>query len=198
MPDDVIPAKPADDTALRQARVRRTILRTAVMWTPVFAVVAVMFVYFVFRLLFLGGGQGATWFLVIVLGLFGFLFGAQAIPALMDIYGAPADLEGKVSRQWSRSDSVFWRTFYVRIGKKILRGAPELLIGLRPGTPVTVTYYPHTAIVITLERSAVDEEPPTAPPEEPEPPAEEAPESEEAAAEARSKGPRGTAARPEF
>ncbi|MCC7364133.1 MAG: hypothetical protein IT303_07145 [Dehalococcoidia bacterium] len=144
---------------LREGRVRNGILRTAIIWTPLFLVSAVALVYFLADIL-TGGNQG-TWFLIVVLSIFTVLFGFQAIQAIMDLRSEPRHTEDIVTRRWSRSDSLVMRSHYIRLAsKQILRGDLDLLMEVKEGDRVSVRFYPHSAILVSLDRLA---EPPKVP-----------------------------------
>jgi hypothetical protein len=141
---------------LRERAVRNGILRTALIWTPLFLLAAGALLFFLVDLL--TGGDRGTWFLLVVLGLFTTLFGFQAIHALLDLRGEPKSIEDLVVRRWSRTDSFVMRSHYVRLAsKQILRGDVDLLDGVREGDRVVVRYYPHSAIIVSCER--IPEEP---------------------------------------
>ena len=135
---------------LRHRRIRGRILRTAVLWTPVFLAVLGLFFFFLYDQL-TGGGR-STVFLLVVLALVSLLFGFQAIQAILDLRGKPKEIKGTVTRRWSRSDSFVFKTQYVRIGRTILRGDPDLLVEIRAGDEVEARFYPHTAIVVSIEK----------------------------------------------
>lgn len=136
---------------LRERAVRNGILRTAVVWTPLFVVAAGALLFFLFDVL--TGGDRGTWFLLVVLGLFTTLFGFQSIHALLDLRGEPRSAEDLVVRRWSRTDSFVMKSHYIRLaGKQILRGDVDILDGVREGDRVAVRYYPHSAVVVSCER----------------------------------------------
>ncbi len=153
-------APPLDDPD--QARhVRRGIIRTAIIWTPLFAICLGAWVYFLADQVF-GLDRGGTWFLVVVLSIFAFLTGTQSIQALRDLREGPQELEGEVRRRWSHRESFVWPTTYIRIGKKVLRGDGWLLQKVSAGDRVRLRYYPHSAVLIGVQR--VQTEPPSLPP----------------------------------
>jgi hypothetical protein len=95
---------------------------------------------------------GGTIFLLIVLAVLTGLFGFQAIQALLDYIGDPVSETGQVTRRWARSDSFVLKTHYIRVGKHILRGDQLILDGIREGDWVEATYYPHSAVLISVEK----------------------------------------------
>ncbi|MCC6381528.1 MAG: hypothetical protein IT304_03420 [Dehalococcoidia bacterium] len=143
-----------DDPQIQQARreraVRMGIVRTALIWTPFFLVTGGAFLFFLYDQLF--GEERGTWFLIVVLAGFATLFGFQSLQAVFDLFGQPKEVRGVVTRRWARSDSFVFRTHYVRIGGRILRGDRDLLMDVKAGDEVTVRYYPHSAVIVALER----------------------------------------------
>ena len=145
-----------DDPELARARhaatARGRLVRTMVIWGPLFILSLGALLFWTFDRLFLGGDNGGTWFLVIVLLVLTTLFGFQAIQALLDYVGEPKTEEGLITRRWSRSDSIVMRTHYIRIGKHILHGDAFLLDGIREGDFVEATFYPHSAVLVWVEK----------------------------------------------
>ena len=151
-----------DDAELQQEMhrrgVRSRILRSAILWTPLFALMAALFLFFLWDTALNSEGHGGSWVLVVILGIMASLFGFQAIQALLDLYGEPHNRSGMVTRRWSRSDSFVIKSHYIRLGKQILRGDEFQLAGVRDGDYVDVTYYPHSAVVIWLEKIPTPED----------------------------------------
>ena len=176
----------------RQRRVRKGIIRSAVIWTPVFVALAGLWVFFLWDRL-TGPEYGSTWFLMVVLTIFGTLFGVQSISALRDLFGRPAEETGLVSRSWTKRDSFVFKSYYIRMGKRILRGEEDLLGDVHAGDRVRVRYYQHSSIVFDVEKLAPPEQPQPAPEEEPA-----APELPPPPLPAEPPRPRGRAERPEF
>lgn len=143
---------PLDDPELqREAKaraVRAGILRSAVLWVPVALVTAGAFLFFFVDRAFAGGDRGSTWFLVAVLGLLALLFGFQAVQSVLDLAAKPRTRTGRVTRIWSRRDSLVLKTYYVRVDRQILRADAHAIAGVREGDWVEVTYYPHSAVLI--------------------------------------------------
>jgi len=136
---------------LRERSVRNGILRSAIIWTPLFLITAGALLFFLFDML--TGGERGTWFLLVVLALFTTLFGFQSIHALLDLRGEPRETQDVVVRRWSRTDSFVMRSHYIRLAsKQILRGDLDLLDGVREGDRVNVRYYPHSAVITWVER----------------------------------------------
>lgn len=134
----------------REARARATVVRQAVVWTPLFLLAAGAFVFFLVDEA--RGGDRGSWFLVGLLGVFTLLFGYMGIQALRDLAGAPVEREGLVTRRWARTDAFLFRTHYVRV-------EPGLILRIDPhehevseGEYVRVRFYRRTAVAIDFER----------------------------------------------
>jgi hypothetical protein len=100
----------------------------------------------------MGGDNGGTWFLVVVLAVLTLLFGFQAIQSGLDYFGDPKVATGFVTRRWARSDSLVVKTHYIRLDKQILRGDQLILDGIREGDYVEATFYPHSAVLLWVEK----------------------------------------------
>ncbi len=144
-----------DPEVQRQIRInaaRGKVLRSTVLWMPLFLVTAGALLWFTYDRAFNDGDNGGTWFLVVILAIVTLLFGFQAIQSLVDYLGEPTIERGVVTRRWARNDSLVLRTHYVRIGKRILRGDAYVLDNIKEGDYVEVTFYPNSAVLIWAER----------------------------------------------
>jgi hypothetical protein len=168
----------------RENAVRRRIVRTALLTTPIFVITAGAWVFFLWDRV-TGPEYGSTIFLLVVIGIFASLFGVQSVAALRDLFGHPHELEGLVTRKWTKRDSFVWKSYYIRMERKILRGDEDLLSKVRPGDLVQIRYFPHSALLVAVNRLEKPEPEP-----ETETPQEEAP--------ARPAKARGRAERPRF
>jgi hypothetical protein len=147
---------------IQQRGVRGRLIRSAVLWTPLFVATVGATVWFLIDTAFLGGDHGGTWVLVVVLAVLATLFGFQSIQSLLDLRSKPIEESGWVTRRWSRSDSLVMRSHYLRLGKRILRGDVDLLANIKEDDWVDVTFYPHSAVIVWVEKAI--------PPEGEEPP----------------------------
>lgn len=139
---------PQLERALKTRAVRAGIMRAAVLWTPLGLAAAGAFVYFLIDRAFRGGESGSTWFLVVVLGLLALLFGYQAVQSVLDLFTQPRKRRGRVTRMWSRRDSLVAKTYYLRVDRQILRADAHGIAGVREGDWVEVTYFPHSAVLV--------------------------------------------------
>ncbi|WBL37393.1 hypothetical protein O0235_07410 [Tepidiforma flava] len=133
---------------LKTRAVRAGILRSAILWVPVALVTVSAFLFFFIDRVFAGGDRGSTWFLVVVLGLLALLFGFQAVQSTLDLFTKPRVRRGRITRMWSRRDSIVMKTYYVRVDRQILRADAHAVAGIREGDWVEVTYYPHSAVLV--------------------------------------------------
>ena len=135
-----------------QSGIRGRLLRSVILWSPFFIASLAGLLFFAFDRLFFGGDHGGTWFLVIVLLVLTVLFGFQTIQSLLDYIGEPRVATGYVGRRWSRSDSIVIKAHYIRLGKLILRGDQLVLDGIREGDYIEATFYPHSAVLVWVEK----------------------------------------------
>jgi hypothetical protein len=137
---------------MKKQSVRSRIMRSAILWTPLFLVSLGAALFYLFDTA-TGGGHGGTWVLVVILAVLATLFGFQSIQSLMDLRAAPQSTAGFVTRRWSRSDSFVMKSHYVRIEKRILRGDLDLLDSIVEDDYVQVSFYPHSAVIVWLEKT---------------------------------------------
>ncbi|MBA4181902.1 MAG: hypothetical protein C0506_15030 [Anaerolinea sp.] len=143
---------PALQAELHRQSIRGRVLRSAIIWTPIFVLFAGLFVFYLLDTLLNGGDRGGTWVLVVILGIVTSLFGFQAMQAVLDLVGEPRKRAGEVTRRWSRTDSLVMKSHYIRLDKEIMRGDAYQLAGIKEGDYVEATYYPHSAVLIWVEK----------------------------------------------
>ena len=127
-------------------------MRSLVIWGPLFLASLGALVFFAFDRAVLGGDHGGTWFLVVVLAIFTLLFGFQAVQSFLDVRSEPRVTTDFVTRRWARNDSLVMRSHYVRLGAMILRGDVLILDGIKEGDYVEATFYPHSAVLVWVEK----------------------------------------------
>ena len=148
-----LPEDPETEKAIRVLNARRRLIRNAVIWTPLAVVSLAAFLFFAGDQLFTGGEHGATWFLVVLLAVFLFLFGFQASQALLDLLGKVEEASAEVTRRWSRTDSFVMRSHYIRLdNSKILHVDALLNAEIHEGDHLKVAYYPHSAFAVWVEK----------------------------------------------
>lgn len=135
-----------------ERRARNGLIRTAVIWTPIFLIAFGGLLYILFDRLVLGGNAG-TWFFVGVLAVFSFLFGYQSLHALRDLRHGPSTTEGFVTRRWARSDSLVIRSHYIRLDVGGIYRIDKLFHDdVKPADYVHLRYYPRSAVVIQCNK----------------------------------------------
>ena len=144
---------------LRARSVRGKLLRSAVIWGPIFLLALAGTVFYTVDILVLDREYGATWVLVTILAILAVLFGFQAVQSLMDFFDHPRTELGYVTRRWARSDSLVVRSHYMRLERKILRGDAYLLAEIKEGDYVEATFYPHSAVLVWVEKRPEPEKP---------------------------------------
>lgn len=144
-----------DDPELEAARrahgVRTSLIRTAIIWTPLFLAAAAGLIFYAVDTA-TGSKYGGTWILVVVLGIATFLFGFQSIQAWLDLFTEPIDQSGFVQRRWARRDSFVFQTQYIRIDKRILRGDHLLLAEVKEGDYIRANFYRHSNVLVDVEK----------------------------------------------
>jgi hypothetical protein len=123
---------------------------------PLFIVAAAAFLFFLGDVLF-DFGRGGTIFLLVVLAILAVLFGFQGLQAVLDLVGKPEEVTGWVSRRWARSDSFVLRSHYIRLDSHIFRIDRVYHADVKEGDYVTVRHYPHSAVVIHVEKAPIPE-----------------------------------------
>ena len=142
---------PEVQRALRERSARVSILRSAILWMPLFLVTFGALVYFFIDVV--TGGEQGTVFLLVVLSVLSLLFGFQALQAVLDLAGAPHRETQLVTRRWSRNDSFVMRTHYIRLESgQILRGDKAMLNEIDAGHRVEVLYFRHSGVLIDVAR----------------------------------------------
>jgi hypothetical protein len=142
---------PVYQKAEQERRIRGSLIRSALLWTPLFLLVGGAFAFFLGDMLF--GSQRGTWFLVVVLAILSFLLGYQSIHNLLDLVHGDTEMTGRITRRWSRSDSLVLRSHYIRVERKqIFRIERAYHDDVKEGDYVRVRYYPRSAVVIECEK----------------------------------------------
>lgn len=150
----------ADDPEVMRARVaakvRRGLWINTLIWMPLFLAFLALSIYYIAgRIMdFETGGTGFLFYLVIGLAI---LFGFQGFQSVLDLLGSPKEQEGFVTRRWSRSDSFVIKSHYIRLDKQILRIERAYHGDIVEGDYLRVVFYPHSAVVIHVERVAAPE-----------------------------------------
>lgn len=135
-----------------ERRARAGLVRSVLAWGPFAAASIGAFLFFAFDRIVLGSDYGSTWFLVVLLAIFSFLFGFQAIQPLLDLFGRPKEVTAPVTRKWARSDSLIIRSHYIRLETGHIFRIDRALHGdVAVDDTVRVRFYPRSATVIELD-----------------------------------------------
>lgn len=146
------------------ASARSVLIRTAVIYTPLF-----LATLFAVLMMFFGGWYGGPVLLVLALIAL-FLFGYQSVQSLRDLReGMTRSTRGPVTRIWSKRDMFVTRSYYINVERAIFRIPVESYWDLREEAKrmradgsdedywieVSVEHYPHSGNVVALERLGV-------------------------------------------
>lgn len=142
--------------AMQEARVRRGLWINTIIWMPIFIIAFALLVFFVADLV-LDLDKGGTVFLCVVLAILSGLFGFQGMQSVLDLAGKPKEITGWITRRWARSDSFVIKTHYIRIEKNIFRVERALHGDVEEGDYVRVRFYPHSAVIIEIQKVAPPE-----------------------------------------
>jgi len=144
---------------------RRSVVRSAMIWTPVFVASAALSVQL--AIVALDDSPGA-WVSFAITALIALLSGVSAFGALRDLYAEPIDTVGAIDRKWRKSDVLLFRGHYLLIGKRVFRIPREIYDAMPDvGSPIRVEHYPHTNALISWSRVQRQAESRPAPADEP-------------------------------
>jgi xanthosine utilization system XapX-like protein len=135
--------------AAGQSSARAAVLRSALLFTPFFALALLGFV-FIAR----DAQQGLSAGRVVGLALMGLvvlLLGYQVVQSVRDLFSGLVETAGLVERQWSRNEFFLFRNTYIFVGKDVYRLSPEQGIQVERGNMVRIVHLPHTSTVETIE-----------------------------------------------
>lgn len=140
---------------------RRGVVRSAIFFTPLFIAA---FAGFAAALVAVAAGNGGNLIIVLVIaGLLALLLGFQALGALLDTNAELKETTGQIRRKWRRSDFIFWKSHYIRVGGGIFKVDPVAFELLQQGQEIAILHLPRTCSVESL--SLVVPPPPAAQPE---------------------------------
>jgi hypothetical protein len=136
--------------AAAQSSARAAVLRTALLFTPFFALALLGFAVFARDAAQQGLSAGRVVGLVLV-GLVVLLLGYQVVQSVRDLFSGLVETVGLVERQWSRNEFLLFRNTYIFVGKDVYRLSPEQGIEAERGKMVRIVHLPHTSTVETIE-----------------------------------------------
>ena len=133
----------------RLRQTRRELLRTAIIWTPLFLAALAGGL---FLLIIEVTGDGNGWILPALLLIFGALFAYQGLGAVNDLRRGTRMLSGFITRHWRRFD-LGSRSNYLRIDHdKIIRLDRVQHLTVSQGDYVEVEYYPSSMIAVVVRK----------------------------------------------
>lgn len=132
-----------------QRAARSSILRTAVVYTPLFLLSLAGIALVVLNLV----REGASGLIItlMLLSLAALLTGYQSSQSLRDLRSSPEVTKGPIARKWSRADFFILRSHYIFVGRSVYKVTPMIFTELEEGDSVSVTHYPHTNTVVSVE-----------------------------------------------
>jgi hypothetical protein len=128
---------------------RATLVRTALVFTPLFLLSLAGVGGIIFNLV--REGPGGLIITLVLLCLAGFLTGHQSIQSLRDLRSSPRVSSGLIDRKWNRADLFVLRSYYIYVERSVFKVSPLIYVELEEGDMVSVNHYPHTNTVISVE-----------------------------------------------
>ncbi len=128
-----------------------SVLRSALLFTPIFAVIAVTLALLVMQSMSEGASAGRV-VAIVLIGIVGSLIGYQMLQSVRDLFSRLVETEGLVERRWDRSDFFIFKNTYIFVESNVFRLEPELALDVQLGDTVRVLHFPHTG---TVEQIAV-------------------------------------------
>lgn len=127
-------------------RARRTVLRSAVRWLPLFVGFSAGAVFFFVRAVTADAG---AWVGFAILGLLALLSLPLVVAALQDLRADPIETEGSLARKWTKSDLFLFRGHYFMIGRRVFRVEKSIWLAMPDVSGrVHLLHYPHTNTLI--------------------------------------------------
>jgi len=129
------------------------LLRTAIVYTPLFAAGLVL------TALSLSGRLDAGPVLTVIEAVLTLLFGHQSIQSIRDLRSTVVRTEGSIGRKWTKMDFIVSRSHYLSVGRNIFRVPPVDWHLVEEDDRVLVVHYPHTGTVASVEKLPSSEGP---------------------------------------
>ena len=133
-----------------QSSARAAVFRSALLFTPFFALALLGFVVIVRDAAQQGLSAGRVVGLVLV-GSVVLLLAYQVVQSVRDVFSGLIETVGLVERQWSRNEFLLFRNTYIFVGKDVYRLSPEQGIQVERGKMVRIVHLPHTSTVETID-----------------------------------------------
>lgn len=127
---------------------RLVVLRRVAIFVPIGAL-------FTWLLLVAIGNLPGSIIGVVILGICALAIDYEAVHALRDLAARPQETRGPVQRLWTKS-RVLWmgRVNYLVVEKRLFEVSEITSRELRVGDEVAILHWPHTNVILTVERTA--------------------------------------------
>jgi membrane protein implicated in regulation of membrane protease activity len=132
-----------------KAAARGSILRTAVVFTPLFALSLAGIIAIVVNLA-LEGPSGFI-FTLVLLVVAALLTGYQSVQSLRDLLSTPRETAGTIQRKWTRADLFVLNSYHIYLEGSVYRVDAPIYLEVEPGDTVTIHHYPHTNTVLSVK-----------------------------------------------
>jgi hypothetical protein len=128
---------------------RTVVVRRALLLTPAAIAVTALLVIAIQAL-------PSSIVMVVILGISAFAVDMEAIASLRDLRAKPVVTRGRVDRLWDKSRFLFFfgKVNYLLIGRRLFEISTPARMELEPGDEVEVVHWPHSNVVVTVERLA--------------------------------------------
>jgi hypothetical protein len=128
-------------TAPRASLLRSLFFYSALLAVDILAIIYVLSV----------GVAGAGYLTLAVIAVVGALLAYQVWTHLLDAGASVVETEGVVERKWQRADLIIvWHSYYITVGRRVFKIAPEDYIMVDEEMPVKVVHFPHTLNVVSV------------------------------------------------
>ena len=127
---------------------RAALIRRVLILTPMAVVVSMLFlVAFVNR----------AWVPIVILGLAALAADIEAASAIRDLRAEPVKTRGEITRLLKKSRFLFFgRVDYMFVGRSLFEIGAIAASELRPGDEVVIEHWPHSNLVISLQRAPLE------------------------------------------
>ncbi len=141
----------------QQPNHRRTLVRRAVLLAPLAIVMTGVLLYAIASL-------PSSIVMVIIVGIGTIAVDVEAIAALRDLRSRPVSTRGVIGRIWKKSRYLFLgRVDYMLIGHALFEISAIAATELQAGDEVIVEHWPHSNLVISIDRAPLKPPPPPPP-----------------------------------
>ena len=126
---------------------RAIVIRRAIIFTPGAIILTGLFLFSLMHL-------WASIIMAILVGIAALAVDIEALSALRDLGARPATTRGRIHRLWSKARFLFFgRVHYMLIDRQLFEVDAIAAMELQPGDEVEIRHWPHTNVIVTLERT---------------------------------------------